>query len=122
MFNKNIFKFADDGPGVAVVIRITIMPNRDGAEAHIAAGGAVEESTKRVWYSLVGTFGNVYELCTSLQTISIEFGLEWKDTSVFTASEPCCYNNGNAIGHPSSQRATCQVSGYWLKNAGGEEH
>ncbi len=28
----------------------------------------------------------------------------------------------NAIGHPSSQRVTCQVSGYWLRSAGGEEH
>jgi len=58
--NKNRFKFADDGPGGAVVIGNIIMLNRDEAEAHIAAGGAVEESAKRVWYSLVGTFGNVY--------------------------------------------------------------
>jgi len=71
------------------------MQNRDEAEAHIAAGGAVEESAKRVWYSFVGTFGNVYELCTSLQTNSIEFGLECKDTFVVmdTASEPSCSNN-----------------------------
>ncbi len=59
--NKNRFKFADDGPGVAVVIRNIIMLNRE-AEAHIAAGGAVEKSAKRVWYSFVGTFGNVYVL------------------------------------------------------------
>jgi hypothetical protein len=76
--NKNRFNFADDGPGGAVVIRSFIMWNRDEAEAHIAAGGAVEESAKRVWYSLVGTFGNVYELCTSLSRNSIESGLEWK--------------------------------------------
>ena len=31
--NKNRFKFADDGPGVAVVIRNIIMLNRDEAEA-----------------------------------------------------------------------------------------
>ncbi len=60
--NKNRFWFADDGPRGAVVIRYIIMLNRDEAEAHNAAGGAVEESAKRAWYSLVGTFGNVYEL------------------------------------------------------------
>ncbi len=93
MSNKKRFKFADEGPGVAVVIRNIIM-NRDEAEAHIAAGGAVEKSAKRVWYSLVGTFGNVYELCTSLQTNSIESGLEWKDTLVVmdTTSEPSSNN------------------------------
>ena len=56
MSNKNRFKFADDGPGGAVVIRNFIVRNRDEAEAHIAAGGAVEESAKMVWHSFVGTF------------------------------------------------------------------
>ena len=74
MSNKNRFKFADDGPGGAVVIRSFIMQNRDEAEAHIAAGGAVEESAKRVWYSFVGTFEDMGVLCTSLPTISIKFG------------------------------------------------
>ena len=37
----------------------------------------------------------MYEFCTSLQTNSIEFGLEWKDTLVVmdTALEPSCSNN-----------------------------
>ena len=73
MSNKNRFKFADDGPGGAVVIRSFIMWNRDEAEAHIAAGGAVEESAKRVWHYFVGTFEDVCVLCTSLPTISIKF-------------------------------------------------
>ena len=39
----NGFAFADDGPGRAVVmIRNIIMMNRDEAEGHIAAGGAVQ--------------------------------------------------------------------------------
>ena len=73
MSNKNRFKFADDGPGGAVVIRSFTMRNRDKAEAHIAAGGAVEESAKRVWHYFVETFEDVCVLCTSLPTISIEF-------------------------------------------------
>ena len=32
------------------------------------------------------------------------------------------FQQRNAIGHPSSQRAICQVSGYWFRSAGGEEH
>ena len=98
MSNKNRFKFADDGPGGAVVIRNFIMRNRDEAEAHIAAGGAVEESAKRVWHYFVGTFEDVCVLCTSLPTISIRFDwneMEWKDTYVVmnTTSESSCSNN-----------------------------
>ena len=95
MSNKNRFKFADDGPGGAVVIGNIIMWNRDEAEAHIAVGGTVEESAKRVWHSFVGTFEDVCVLCTSLHTNSIEFGMEWKDAFVVmdTATESVCSSN-----------------------------
>ena len=52
----NGFKFADDGPGGAVVIRNIIMMNRDEAEGHIAAGGAVEESAERLCILLLEHF------------------------------------------------------------------
>ncbi len=70
--------------------------NRDEAEAHIAVGWTVEESAKRVWHSLVGTFEDVRVMRISSNNFDqIRFGLEWKDTFVVmdTASESICPNN-----------------------------
>jgi hypothetical protein len=75
--NKNRFKFADDGPVGAIVIRKLIMLNRDEAEAHIAVEGTVEESAKRVWHSFVGTFEDVHVMRISSNNFNqIRIGME----------------------------------------------
>ena len=78
MSNVNRFKFADDGPWGAVVIGNIIMRNRDEAEAHIAAGGAVEESAKKIWYSLMKHL----EMCTSYAHLckQIQSNSDWNGT------------------------------------------
>ena len=77
MSKKNRFKFADDGPGGAIVIRNFIMIYRDEAEAHIAVEGTVEESAKRHSFGIrLLEHSKMCVLCASLQTISIKFGLE----------------------------------------------
>jgi hypothetical protein len=103
--NKNRLKFADDGPGGAVVIRSFIMRNRDEAEAHIAAGGAVEESAKRVWHYFVGTFEDVCYAHFAYNFNQIR--LEWNRMERYLRRYEYDFRinlsqQRNAIGHPNS--------------------
>ena len=76
--NKNRFKFADDGPRGAVVIRNIIMINRDEAKGHIAAVGAVEESAKRLCILLLEHF-HCSKMCVryAYLRIQIQSNSDW---------------------------------------------
>jgi hypothetical protein len=74
----NGFAFADDGPRGAVVIRNIIMMNRDEAEGHIAAGGAVKESAKRLCILLLEHF-HCSKMCVryAYLRIQIQSNSDW---------------------------------------------
>ena len=75
----NGFAFADDGPGGAVVIRnIIMMMNRDEAEGHIEAGGAVEGSAKRLCILLLEHF-HCSKMCVryAYLRIQIQSNSDW---------------------------------------------
>ena len=68
MSNKNRFKFADDGPGVAVVIRNIIMLNRDEAEAL----SQLEELLKNLRRGFGILLLEHLEMCTSYAHLCVE--------------------------------------------------
>ena len=77
MSNKNRFKFADDGPRGAIVIRKLIMLNRDEAEAISQLEELLKNQQKRVWHSFVETFEDVRVMRISSNNFNqIRIGME----------------------------------------------
>jgi hypothetical protein len=75
--NKNRFKFADDGPVGAIVIRKLIMLNRDEAEAISQLEELLKNQQKRVWHSFVGTSEDVRVMRISSNNFNqIRIGME----------------------------------------------